>query len=204
MNNCFSINHTSWITSGPKGKFICDNIPTKAILFFCSCSKVNSTWLITSGPSLQASSLFGSQARFILGASRKRIGAGARGLACPRPNPLAAHAQNKISHLTARAQTNLAWDPKRGLACRLLRASQSAHAKSTIHLCGIVLIYINVERPWHNKQFLSYLLPVPKQVFKWKHSYGNAFCLQVQFQANQTYFQTKAFPHKDSFWRGTW
>ena len=47
MNNCFSIYHTSWITSGPKTKFICDNILAKAILFFCSCSAVNSTWLIS-------------------------------------------------------------------------------------------------------------------------------------------------------------
>ena len=47
-NNCFSIYHTSWITSGPKSNFICDNIPTKAILFFFGCSEVNSTWLITS------------------------------------------------------------------------------------------------------------------------------------------------------------
>ena len=45
VNNCFSIYHTSWIT---KSNFICDNIPTKAILFFLSCSEVNSTWLITS------------------------------------------------------------------------------------------------------------------------------------------------------------
>ena len=48
VNNCFSIYHTSWITSGPKSNFICDNIPTKAILFFFGCSEVNSTWLITS------------------------------------------------------------------------------------------------------------------------------------------------------------
>ena len=48
MNNCFSIYHTSWITSGPKSNFIGDNIPTKAILFFVGCSEVNSTWLITS------------------------------------------------------------------------------------------------------------------------------------------------------------
>ena len=48
MNNCFSIYHTSWITSGPKSNLICDNIPTKAILFFAGCSEVNSTWLITS------------------------------------------------------------------------------------------------------------------------------------------------------------
>ena len=48
VNNCFSIYHTSWITSGPKSNFICDNIPTKAILFFFRCSEVNSTWLITS------------------------------------------------------------------------------------------------------------------------------------------------------------
>ena len=32
----------------PKNNFICDNIPTKAILFFFGCSEVNSTWLITS------------------------------------------------------------------------------------------------------------------------------------------------------------
>ena len=48
VNNCFSICHTSWIISGPVGDFICDNIPTKAILFFFVCSEVNSTWLITS------------------------------------------------------------------------------------------------------------------------------------------------------------
>ena len=48
MNNCFSIYHTSWITSGPKSNFFCENIATKAILFFSSCSEVNSTWLITS------------------------------------------------------------------------------------------------------------------------------------------------------------
>ena len=48
VDNCFSIYHTSWITCGPKRRFICDNIPTKAILFFCGCSEVNSTWLITS------------------------------------------------------------------------------------------------------------------------------------------------------------
>ena len=48
VNNSFSIYHTSWITSGPKSYFICDNIPTKAILFFFGCWEVNSTWLITS------------------------------------------------------------------------------------------------------------------------------------------------------------
>ena len=47
MNNCFSIYHTSRISSGPKGNFICENIPTKAILSFFCCSEVNSTWLIT-------------------------------------------------------------------------------------------------------------------------------------------------------------
>ena len=48
MNNCFSIYYTSWITSGPKSNFICDNIPTKVTLFLIGCSEVNSTWLITS------------------------------------------------------------------------------------------------------------------------------------------------------------
>ena len=48
VNNCFSIYHTSWITRGPKSSFICENIATKAILFFFGCSEVNSTWLITS------------------------------------------------------------------------------------------------------------------------------------------------------------
>ena len=37
-----------WITRGPKSNFICDNILTKAILFFFGCSEVNSTWLISS------------------------------------------------------------------------------------------------------------------------------------------------------------
>ena len=48
VNNCFSIYHKSWITSGPKSNFICENVATKAILFFSGCSEVNSTWLITS------------------------------------------------------------------------------------------------------------------------------------------------------------
>ena len=48
VNNYFSIYHLSWITSCPKSNFICDNIPTKAILFFFGCSELNSTWLITS------------------------------------------------------------------------------------------------------------------------------------------------------------
>ena len=48
MNKFFSIYHTSWITNGLKNNFICDNIPTKAILVFVGCSEVNSTWLITS------------------------------------------------------------------------------------------------------------------------------------------------------------
>ena len=48
MNNCFSIYHTSRTTSGPKSNFICDNIPTKAILVFLGCSEVNSTWLTAS------------------------------------------------------------------------------------------------------------------------------------------------------------
>ena len=49
MSNCFSIYLTScWITSGLKSNFTCDNVPTKAILFFFGCSEVNNTWLITS------------------------------------------------------------------------------------------------------------------------------------------------------------
>ena len=48
VNNCFSIYHTSWITSGVKSNFICENVPTKAILLFFGCSEVNSTWLTTS------------------------------------------------------------------------------------------------------------------------------------------------------------
>ena len=48
VNNCFSIYHTSWITSGPKSNFICENIATKAILISFGCSEANSTWLITS------------------------------------------------------------------------------------------------------------------------------------------------------------
>ena len=49
MDNCFIVYHTSWTTSGPKHiKFICDNILTKAILYFFGCSEVISTWPITS------------------------------------------------------------------------------------------------------------------------------------------------------------
>ena len=48
VNNCFSIYHTSWITSGPKSYIFCGNIAAKAILFFSGCLEVNSTWLITS------------------------------------------------------------------------------------------------------------------------------------------------------------
>ena len=44
MNNCFSIYHTSWITSGPKSNLFFEYIATKAILFFSGCSEVNSTW----------------------------------------------------------------------------------------------------------------------------------------------------------------
>ena len=41
--------HTNWRTSSPKSSYInCDNISTKAILFFFGSSEVNSTWLITS------------------------------------------------------------------------------------------------------------------------------------------------------------
>ena len=36
------------MTSETKSDFICDNIPTKAILVFFGCSEVNNTWLITS------------------------------------------------------------------------------------------------------------------------------------------------------------
>ena len=58
VNNCFSIlYHTSWITSRPKSNFTCDNIPTKAILFYFSCSEVRSTWLITSKLASQRYSL---------------------------------------------------------------------------------------------------------------------------------------------------
>ena len=46
MNNCIYHASWSWITNGPKSN--CDNIRTKAILFFFGCSEVNSTWLITS------------------------------------------------------------------------------------------------------------------------------------------------------------
>ena len=42
------IPHNLNITSGPKSNFFCDNIPTKAMLFFFGCSEVNSTWLMTS------------------------------------------------------------------------------------------------------------------------------------------------------------
>ena len=34
--------------SPTKSNFFCENIATKAILFFFGCSEVNSTWLITS------------------------------------------------------------------------------------------------------------------------------------------------------------
>ena len=53
-NNCLSIYHTSWIINGPKSNFICDNIPTKAILLFFGCSEVDSTWQITSEPANQS------------------------------------------------------------------------------------------------------------------------------------------------------
>ena len=43
VNNCFSIYHTSWITSGLKNNCVCDNIPTK----FFGCSEMTSTWLIS-------------------------------------------------------------------------------------------------------------------------------------------------------------
>ena len=51
VNNCFSIYHTRWITSGPElTLFVTFETEAKreAILFFFRCSEVNSTWLITS------------------------------------------------------------------------------------------------------------------------------------------------------------
>ena len=48
VNNCLSICHTSWITSGSKSNFIFENVPTKVILFLFGYSEVNSTWLTTS------------------------------------------------------------------------------------------------------------------------------------------------------------
>ena len=47
VNNCSSIYRRSWITSGPKSNFICDNILTKAIFFFFFCSEMTGTRLIT-------------------------------------------------------------------------------------------------------------------------------------------------------------
>ena len=41
---CFSIYHTSWITSHLKSNFVCDNVPTKAILISFGCLEVNSTF----------------------------------------------------------------------------------------------------------------------------------------------------------------
>ena len=34
VNNCFSIYHTSWITSGPKSNFICDNYKDESHFVF--------------------------------------------------------------------------------------------------------------------------------------------------------------------------
>ena len=48
VNNCFSIYHTSLITSGQRSNFTCDNVLTKAVLFFFGYLEVNNTWLITS------------------------------------------------------------------------------------------------------------------------------------------------------------
>ena len=42
VNNCFIIYHTSWITSGPKSNFICDNIPTKPFCF----SSPSRRWIV--------------------------------------------------------------------------------------------------------------------------------------------------------------
>ena len=36
------------MASGPKSNFTCDDIPTKAILFFLGRAEVSSTWLVTS------------------------------------------------------------------------------------------------------------------------------------------------------------
>ena len=45
QNIIFSI---LYLTIIHRSNFICDNMPTKANLFFFGCSEVNSTWLITS------------------------------------------------------------------------------------------------------------------------------------------------------------
>ena len=51
VNNCFSIYHTSWRTSGTKNNFTCLRVTlfeTGSHFVFFSCSEVNSNWLITS------------------------------------------------------------------------------------------------------------------------------------------------------------
>ena len=42
VNNCFSIYHTSWITSGPKSNLICENIATKAHCFSLAAQR----WMV--------------------------------------------------------------------------------------------------------------------------------------------------------------
>ena len=46
VNNCFSIYHTSWIASGPKSNFICENIATKAICFASAAQR----WIVLGQP----------------------------------------------------------------------------------------------------------------------------------------------------------
>ena len=48
VNNCFSIYHTNWVTSGSKNYFTEAEAKREAILFLLGFSEVNSTLLITS------------------------------------------------------------------------------------------------------------------------------------------------------------
>ena len=56
----------SWIASGPKSNFICDDIPTKAILFFFGCLEVNNTCLIPPSQPISAREKYYSLVWYVL------------------------------------------------------------------------------------------------------------------------------------------
>ena len=122
MNNCFSIYYTSYISSGPKSNFICDYVPSKAILFFSRYSAVNSTWLITS----ELESQRGPKVLFTCVVYTKYIYYSFE--IFPRfwlvkTTPIIHH--NQL--LLTRFETNLLWywtnDVKSAVGCRLLNCS---------------------------------------------------------------------------------
>ena len=128
MNNCVSINHTS----SPKGKFVCDNIPTKAILFclwllrgeqyFANHLRAHAACKLSIWVSHKI--YFGRKpwdARFILDAScdpRDLLGRGREDWLVPAS--ILSWLEPKINLASRNAKNKSRMRPKKRAACRLL------------------------------------------------------------------------------------